>query len=181
MKYKGFFKHTNDKPTDEYIEIFVSDWNKEHWGFYTYISKDNYEQDLEDIGELMTKLNYRDGDVYIELINHSDDLENFYKYIYDSGNYTHSAILNPKYWEILEEKGDSHFLYFSKLIGSCDIEELENQEFFVYNDWYEVLETYNPELYKSLDEHNGFGSFDIEQYFSCQGFTEIGDVIVSEG
>ena len=77
MKYNGFFKHINDKPSGEYIEIFVSDWNKEHWAFYVYIEQDNYESDLDEINQLMTKLNYRDGDIYIELINHSDELEGF--------------------------------------------------------------------------------------------------------
>ena len=126
MEYNGFFKHTNDKPTGEYIEIFVSDWNKEHWAFYSYIDKDCYEDDIQEIQELMTKLNYRDGDVYIELINHSDELEHFYMYVYDSGYYTHSAILNTRLWEILEEKGNEHFIYFSKLNGSSDIDELAN-------------------------------------------------------
>ena len=105
MKYNGFFKHINDKPTDEYIELFVSDWNKEHFAFYCYISKDNYETDIEEIQELITKKNFRNGDVYCELINHSDELEGFYKYLYEIGQYTQSEVLNPRYWEILEEKG----------------------------------------------------------------------------
>ncbi len=99
MEYKGFYKHTNEKPIGEYIEIFVSDWNKDYFAFYVYISKDDYETDIEKINSLITKLNYRDGDVYIELINHSEGLDGFYKYIYDSNH----SILNKEYWEIVEE------------------------------------------------------------------------------
>ncbi len=180
MKYNGFFKHVNDKPPGEYIEVFISDWNKEHWAFYVFISKDDYEQDIEDINNLITKLNYRDGDVYTELINHSDGLEGFYKYLYDLGHFTQSEVLNTEYWEILEEKGDSHFLYFSKLNGSTYIDDLRDAEYSTFNDWYEALETYHPELYKCLDESNGLGSFSIEHFFNCQGFTEIDDLIVLE-
>jgi len=178
LKYKGFFKHINEKPIEEYIELFVSDWNKEHWAFYCYISKDSYETDIEEIQELITKLNYRDGDVYTELINHSDELEGFYKYLYDIGQYTQSEVLNTKYWEILEDKGDFHFRCYQKLRGGNYIEDLESSEFSTFNDWYEVLEVFNPDLYKCLDESNGLGCFLIEQFFNCQGFHEIDDLIV---
>jgi len=178
LKYKGFFKHINDKPTGEYIELFVSDWNKEHWAFYCYIEKDNYETDIEEIQELITKKNYRDGDVYCELINHSDELEGFYKYLYDAGQYTQSEVLNPRYWEILEEKGDFHFRCYQKLRGGNYIDDLESSEFSTFNDWDEVLEVFNPDLYKCLDESNGLGCFDIEHFFNCQGFHEIDDLIV---
>jgi len=179
VEYKGLFKHINQEPTGDYIEIFVSDWNKDHWGFYVYIEQDNYEQDIEDIRELMTKLNYRDGDVYIELINHSDGLEYFYKHIYETSQYSHSEIFNLEYWEILEEKGDDCFHYFDELIGSCCIDDIRNFEYSTYNDWYEVLEVHNDELYKTLDEQHGLGNFDIEGFYRYQGFEEIGDVIVS--
>lgn len=95
MEYRGYFKYINSKPTGEYIEIFVSDWNKDFWSFYAYIERDNYEENIEKINNLITELNYRDGDVYIELINHSEGLEGFYKYIYDSNH----SILNKEYWE----------------------------------------------------------------------------------
>jgi len=180
MKYNGFFKHINSKPSGEYIELFVSDWNKEHWAFYVYIEQGNYESDIDEINELMTKLNYRDGDIYIELINHSDSLSGFYKYLYELGYMTQSDVLNKELWEILEDKGDSHFLYFQKLNGSASIEDLRDAEFTSFNDWYEVLETYHPDLYKALDESNGLGCFDIQHFFNCQGFHEINDCIVSE-
>lgn len=181
MKYNGMFKATHKKPDGDYIELFVSDWNKDYWGFYTYIEKDNYEEDIDNINNLITKLNWRDGDYYIELIDYKGDLEYFYHYIYENNNYTHSAILNSKYWEILEEKGNNHFLYFDKLIGSGDIDELEEAEFYIYEDWEEVLETYNPDLYKALEENNGLGCFEISQFFNYQGFTEIEGLIISGG
>lgn len=181
LKYKGFFKHVNDKPTGEHIELFVSDWNKDHWAFYVYISLDDYETDIEDILELMRALNWRDGDVYCELINRTPELEHFYHYLYELGDYTQNDVLNPRYWEIYQEKGDNHFLYFSKLNGSSSIDDLESSEYYVYNDWYEVLETYNPDLYKCLDESNGLGCFDIGLFFNCQGFDEIDGNIIAEG
>lgn len=178
MKYKGFFKAVNKKPSGDYIEVFVSDWNKDYWAFYSYIEKDNYETDLEEINELIKKLNYRDGDVYIELIDFNGELDGFYHYIYDANEYTHSSILNPEYWEILEEKGDFHFKCFTKMNGSNDLQELKDIEYSVFSDWYEVLETFHPDLYKALDESNGLCCFDIEHFFNCQGFTEIDDCIV---
>ena len=178
LEYKGFFKHVNDKPTGEYIEVFVSDWNKEYWAFYYYISLDNYEQDIEDINNLITKLNYRDGDIYHELIDHSPDLEGFYKYIYDSEKYSHPNALNIELWEILKDKGDFHFKCFTQLNGGSNIEELRESEYSSFNDWDEVLETFNPDLYKCLDENNGFSCFDIEHFYNCQGFHEIDDLIV---
>ena len=180
LKYKGFFKHINEEPTGDYIEIFVSDWNKDHWGFYAHISKDDYEADIDNIQELISKLNFRDGDVYTELINHSDELEHFYKYLYDLGQYTQSDVLNPELWEILGEKYDSHFLYFRKLNGGTQIDDIRDAEFMTFQDWYEVLETFEPDLYKCLDERNGLGCFDIEHFFNCQNFHEIDGLIVEE-
>jgi hypothetical protein len=181
MIYKDFFKAVNEKPVnDEYIELFVSDWNKEHFAFYVYISKDNYEQDIEDIINLTKELNFRDGDVYHELIDHSEGLEGFYHYLYELGKYTQSDVLDIEYWEILDEKGDDFFKYFNKLIGSNYKSDLQDIEFITYNDWYEVLENIYPELYKALDEANGLSCFDIEHFFNCQNFHEIDGVIVEE-
>jgi hypothetical protein len=30
LKYKGFWNSVNEKPKDEWIEIFASDWNKDY-------------------------------------------------------------------------------------------------------------------------------------------------------
>ena len=180
MKYKGFFKAVNPKPEGEYIELFVSDWNKEHWAFYVYISRDNYGTDIQDINDLITKLNYRDEDVYIELIDYNGDIDGLYHYVYDGSHLSHSEILNTRLWEIFEDKGNDHFTYFAKLNGSTSIDDLESAEYSIYNDWDEVLEVHNPDLYKALDEHNGFSAFDIPHHFNCQGFHEINDLIVLE-
>jgi len=180
LSYKGFFKYVNQKPDSEYIEMFVSDWNKEHWAFYIYISQDDYETDIENIQNLIDKLNYRDGDYYIELINHSEDLEYFYKYIDEQGKYSHSEVLNLELWEILEDKEDEHFLYFNELNGSSSIDDLRNAEFIVYDDWYDVLENCRPELYKALDEANGLGCFDIESFFYGCNLYRVNGCIVEE-
>lgn len=180
IKYKGFFKHVNDEPTGEYIEIFVSDWNKEHWAFYVYIDGDNYEEDIERINNLITELNFRDQDYYFELIDRSDELKGFYNYIYDSNRHTHSEVLNIELWQILEEKGDNHFLYFSKLNGSSEIDELRDAEFMVFEDWYEVLEMCHPDLYKALDNGNGLGCFNIQSFYNCCNLYRIDGLIVEE-
>lgn len=180
MEYKGYFKHINSKPDGEYIEIFVSDWNKEFWSFYVYIERDNYEEDIEEINNLIEKLNFRDGDYYFELIDRSEELKGFYDYIYDSNRHTHSEVLNLELWEILEEKGDNHFLYFSKLNGSNEIDELRDAEFMTFQDWDEVLEMCNPNLYKILDESNGLCCFNIEQFYNCCNLYEINGCIVEE-
>ena len=107
LNYKGHYTAVNN-PAESYIEIFCSDWNKDYWSFYAYINADTYEQDTKDVLALIKKLNYRDGDVYVELINHSDDLESFYKILYDNDWYAEWSTLWPDYWvkaqELLEVK-----------------------------------------------------------------------------
>lgn len=115
LKYRGFWNHVNSEPQGDWIEIWVSDWNKDFWGFYAHIAVDNYDQDIEAINDLITILNWRDGDVYIELIDlpakdafektpegHKDyptDLGRFYEKMYDIDSWSHSSILNPRYWK----------------------------------------------------------------------------------
>lgn len=163
--YNGFFDHVNTKPKGEYVQVFITDWNTDYWAFYAYISKDTYEEDIDAIWKLIDTLNFRDGDVYIELINHSEGLENFYKYLYQVGKYTHQHIFNKDYWEILQEKGDRHFLYFNKVNGSNDIDDLRNSEYMVFEDWYEALETLHYELYKALEVSNALSCFDIAHFY----------------
>ncbi len=100
LKYKGFFNHVNVKPGD-FIEIFCSDWNKEFWAFYAFIDVDDYEDDVEAVNALISELNFRDGDVYVELINHSDDecIGKMYKKHYERGYMSHSSILDVEAWE----------------------------------------------------------------------------------
>jgi len=181
LTYTEMFKAVNEKPThSEWVEIFVSDWNKEYWGFYAYISKDNYETDIDDINAVISKLNWRDGDTYIELIDHSANLEGFYHYIYKTGSMAHWDILDTDYWDILEEKEDFFFKCFTELNGGTRKEDLQSAEFSTFQNWDEVLETYYPDLYKPLDEANGLSCFDIPSFFNCQGFHEIEDCIVLE-
>jgi len=178
LVYRGFFNSVNERPAGEYVQLFVSDWNKEHWAFYAYVDPDSYEDDLDAIGELRAALNWRDGDIYVELIDRSEGLKGFYEYLYSQGYMTHSDVMDRELWEILEEKGDDHFRYFQKYIGSSYREDLLNFEYSVFEDWYDALETYNPDLYKTLDEANGLSCFDISQFYNCQGFHEEGDQVV---
>jgi len=100
VQYKGFAKGVNEEPQgDEWIEIWASDWNKDYWGFYAYISLKNCMKDIEDIWTLINELNWRDGDVYVELINHSDGLKAFYEKLLEKGYMTDDAVLNPDNWK----------------------------------------------------------------------------------
>ena len=180
MEYKTAMETVNKKPIGDSICIFCSDYNKDYWMFYAYIEVDNYESDIEEINELIKKLNWRDGDTYVELIDFEGDCEDFYHYIYDSGSYGHWNILDTRYWEIFADKGDLFFKYFNKLNGGTELGDLESAEYIEFEDWYDVLQNYNPELYKCLDEQNGLSCFDIEHFYNCQGFHEIDGRIVSE-
>ncbi len=102
-EYKGFYEWVNSKPQGGHIEVFCSDWNKDHWAFYAYIGVDSYREDLKGINSLIEHLNWRDGDVYIELIDHSDGTRNshlkqLYDKIYDNDR-SHGEVLNPDIWE----------------------------------------------------------------------------------
>jgi len=98
LTYNGFWSSVNEKPRGEWIEIFASDWFKDYWGFYAYISLDNYERDIDAVNDLMHGLNWRDGDVYVELINHSEALKDFYHWLYEKGYFTHHCALDPENW-----------------------------------------------------------------------------------
>ena len=163
---------------EPYIEIFVSDWLKEYWFFYAYISLNKYEQHIDYINKRISKENYRDGDVYVELINHHGEIDGLYNYVYHSFDLSHQEILNPKIWELFVEKGNDFFKYFEKFVGSNYLEDLENSEIITFSDWYEVLETYNPDLYEVLEKCYGLSAFDITHFYNCQGFHEIDDLIV---
>ncbi|GAH71951.1 unnamed protein product, partial [marine sediment metagenome] len=103
-EYGGFYNTVNSEPQDSWIKVFCSDWNKDHWAFYAYIGVDSYQEDLKGINRLIERLNWRDGDVYVELINHEDDAKNIYDKFCDRGGWDHGAILNAEAWiEISEE------------------------------------------------------------------------------
>ena len=101
LTYKGFYKSVNEKPRGEWIEVFASDWFKDYWAFYAYISLDNHKKDIEAINNLIHRLNWRDGDVYVELINHSEGLKDFYHWLYEKGYFTHQCALDPENWRKL--------------------------------------------------------------------------------
>jgi hypothetical protein len=98
LRYKGFYETVNRKPKGEWIRIFVSDWFKQYWAFYAYISLENYERDIEAINDLIHRLNWRDDDVYVELIDRSAGLKDFYHHLYEWGYFTHHNVLDPQNW-----------------------------------------------------------------------------------
>jgi len=109
LKYRGFFESVNPKPTGNYILVFASDWNKDYFAFYAYISHDKWKDDINQINELITKMNWRDGDVYVELIDYHDEtLHDFYMYLYDSGDMAHWNALDPEEWQKQCPKGANH-------------------------------------------------------------------------
>jgi len=99
LVYRGLWNTVNEKPNGEWIMIFASDWFKEHFAFYAYISLENYEKDIENILKLIHSLNWMDGDVYVELINHSDGLKDFYHWLYKQSYFTHHCALDPENWK----------------------------------------------------------------------------------
>lgn len=162
-KYQGFRESVNDQPVS-YVSLWVSDWNQDHWGFYVYIDMEDYETCIDRVQALIALLNWRGVDVYMELVDHSGDLPRFYNYLYELGKYSHDSVLNPEYWEILKEKGDKHFGYFSEIIGSNNTDELRNTEFIVFSDEYEIIENYYPVLAGMLEEYGLWGYFDVDRY-----------------
>ena len=103
MQYKGFFNPVNAKPQGDWIEVFCSDWNKDHWAFYAYIGVDSYERDTKEISDLVEKLNWRDGDTYIELINHSanERAKDLYEKMMKKSDMSDWAALDPNVWKEL--------------------------------------------------------------------------------
>ena len=164
-----------NKPEGEYIEIFVSDWNKDYWYFYDYITMENYPSDIKRITDRIKRENWRDGDWYVELIDRTDNLLYFYKHLYGIGEYTQSDVLNIDYWDILSEHDDLFFLAFDRINGGCDLEELKDFEYMLFQDWDEALECFNPDLSKVLDENNAWGCFDSKGFLGCQNFYEVVD------
>lgn len=103
MKYHGFWNHANTKP-ESWICVWVSDWNKDYWGTYVYIDSTKYEEDTKELLKLINKLNWRDGDVYVELIDHSPDLKELYNYMYERDWYQQWSTLNPDLWTKAQEE-----------------------------------------------------------------------------
>ena len=109
LKYRGYFETVNPKPAGNYVLIFVSDWNKDYWALYAYISQKNWRDDIKQINELINQLNWRDGDVYVELIDYHDEaMHDFYMYLYDTADMAHWNALDPKEWQKHCPKGVNH-------------------------------------------------------------------------
>lgn len=118
LKYVTAYKSVNQKPEGEWIMVFASDWLKEHWAFYAYISLDNHEEDIKAVNMLIHRLNWRDGDVYVELINHSGDkMSRFYSTLHDMGHFTHHCALDMENWKKFKHLLPS-FLGVDKLLSS---------------------------------------------------------------
>jgi len=65
---------------------------------YREITDEEFQKDIEAINDLIHELNWRDGDIYVELINHSDGLNDFYHWLYEKGYFTHHCALDPENW-----------------------------------------------------------------------------------
>jgi len=168
LEYRGFWKQVNQKPS-EGIQLWASDWNKDYFGFYSWIDKDSYERDTESINALIARLNSPPGDVYIELIDHTPSLEHFFNFLYDLNEYTCWEVLNPRWWKLREEKGDEHFRVFKQHHGDRGtLDDLARFEYSSFADKYEFLETFHPELYKSLHESSALDSFDVKGFVRCE-------------
>jgi hypothetical protein len=108
LKYKGYFNEVNSKPEGNYILIFASDWNKDYWAFYAYISQQDWWKDIRQINNLVKRMNWRDGDVYVELINfHDETMRKFYMTLYDESDWAHWNALDPETWKntVLKQQG----------------------------------------------------------------------------
>ncbi|MGB3479894.1 MAG: hypothetical protein WBB67_12125 [bacterium] len=100
LKSKGYFNAVNPKPAGNYILIFASDWNKDYWAFYAYVSQQEWREDIKQINDLIKRMNWRDSDVYVEMIDYHDKtMHDFYMYLYDSGYLAHWSALDIEKWE----------------------------------------------------------------------------------
>ena len=179
LKYTKFGCNVSpDLEREDYIYIWVSDWNKDHFGFYASIDPDTYEDDIEEIQQLIDSFNYG-GDIYFELINHSDNMEYFYKWVNSLNGYTNSDIMNTDIWAVFEERGDIHFMVLHECLGA-NIDYLDNENYVIYEDWDDKFENENPDLYEQLQKHNAYSCFDIEHYYYGTGTTELSDGSIVE-
>lgn len=88
LEYRGFWSPVNNKPEgDPWIKIWVSDWNKEHFGFYYYVNCRYAETSLKRVLDLIDRLNKRDGDIYVELIDHAPSIETHYMNLIDEASW----------------------------------------------------------------------------------------------
>jgi len=99
LEYKGWYEEVNEPPKDdEWIEVFVSDYNIQCWAFYAYIGLKTFREDIEAICNIEPFKSWL-GDTYVELVDCSKGIEPFYRYLYAKGYYTHHNALDPEEWE----------------------------------------------------------------------------------
>jgi hypothetical protein len=176
IKYNGFFNQANEPETDEHITIFVSDWLKDYWAAYVSIDADSYEDDIDKIHEFILKMNWRDGDVYIELVN-ENGLNGFYQLALSKGWLSDHEILNKELWEILEDEPNQVKLYAAAKIGPCGpVSEVKEwlEMVIVAEDYDELFEMIHPEHMKYLEENNLFSDFNTETFFNGHPVHELG-------
>jgi len=66
------------------------------------------------------------GDVYVELINHSDGLKDFYHCLYEQGYFTHHVVLNIEKWRqwLKENENEQGLVKLRKLAETLDPKNL---------------------------------------------------------
>jgi hypothetical protein len=143
------------------------------------VALEKYEHDLEFILAEMNKLNYRDGDTYVELIDRDEGVKHFYRYLYERGTYSHWDALEKGFWEGLESKGDDHYLILHECYGPqyhSSAEAAKDEDgYSVFSDYEEALQTYQPDLYQALENANGLCCFDTGRYFNGHSCTKLSD------
>lgn len=159
LEYKGIGEHVNPNSVTA-ITIAVQDWNGEYWMFYADIDMHTYSEDCEEISELIEKLNWRDGDVRIELIDYNSELTGLYEYFEMIG--ANFEILDTDYWDVWDDRGDDFFEAYSELNGGHDFSDLKNTDYTIYEDKWELVEELYGELWGKLQEYNVTHCFDVD-------------------
>ncbi|MEM3697471.1 MAG: hypothetical protein QXQ94_08255 [Candidatus Bathyarchaeia archaeon] len=130
LEYKGYGECVNSQPEGEWIKIWVQNtlkWNREddifltatkywdgdmwcrtavqrddEWSFCAYISLDNYEKDIEEIKDLISRIKQSDDEIYVCVFRWSDGMWEFREWLHllswspTCTNFT--AALDPEVW-----------------------------------------------------------------------------------
>jgi hypothetical protein len=177
LEYKEFMKTVNEEPNSEHVTIFVSDWNKEEWAFYAHIALSQYQDDIEEIQDLIKRMNWKDQDVYVEMVDCSQDMTGFYSCVESMGYLDNWQIMDPELWEMRDDNTDEFFNVASQVLGSVDKDGLQSmidEGYSIYEDYDEALENLYPELYEALEKASALCCFDSEHMFN--GWGEIHEV-----
>jgi len=166
--------YVNEEGSDG-VTLCVQDWNGDYFIFYAHINLDNYEDDIKNIQKRIAKENWRDGDVRAMLVDYFGETEHFYDFMYNASDFVLSEILNPEYWEVLEEKKDGHFEIIKEQFCDVSVVNAQCEDYSVFEDWDDALEIYYPELYKELEKNHGFSCFDSEAFFNSDSTSTLED------